>query len=68
MPSTPKIIGIIQLALAIIAAIAASGLINFDPELLATIIAVQNGLTGTQRLRKPEVEPTKPEEPEPPIN
>lgn len=68
MPSAQKIIGLLQLGLAILAMIAASGVIDFDPEALAAIIAVQNALTGGARLRRPEASDPPHENGSTPIN
>ena len=49
--STVTMIGLAQIALAIIASLAASGIISFEPELLAAILAAQSALSGGSRLR-----------------
>lgn len=47
----PKLaLGLTQLALALIAVLAAAHVIDADASLLATLIAIQNGLSGTARV------------------
>lgn len=51
MQNLPRLVGIVQIALALTAAIVATGWFAVPPEVLAAIIAAQNALTGGARLR-----------------
>jgi hypothetical protein len=68
LQNIPRAIGVVQLALAVAAALIATGWFSIPGELLAAIIAAQNALTGSARIRTPSNGHEQADRSEPPNN